>query len=63
MLVRQLDAWLASMVAADQKVKNKDYIIEGDKIRMVHPTTTGRVDRESLWGNKQASLNIYHKSA
>lgn len=45
-----LASWLAKMVIADQKELNTDYIIEEGQIRIVHHTTTGRVDRESIWG-------------
>ena len=42
--------WLAAMASSCLKEKNKDYIIENKLIRIVHHKTTGRVDRESIWG-------------
>ncbi len=45
-----LPFWIAAMVRAQQMQKDKDFIIEDDRIRIVHHTTTGYVDRTSIWG-------------
>jgi|GEM_PF-5689952 len=61
-----LDDWLGAAISAMQLVKESDYLVENDDliikendkviiiprkvVRIVHKTTTGRVDKKSQWG-------------